>query len=400
MKPSKMLSSFMQAISEGLSKPMKGYVRDMLFGISVGRSTMLSEIGRSLGEEADLITTEMRLSRNLVNRNLDEDSMRERYLKAVSPFVQNAVVALDFSEIRKEYAEKQEWLCGIWDDTRKEKGHGYWLLNIEAIDGEHRHFPLWLEPFSQNAPGYKSQAAVVEAAIQKVAAHTGKNCVWVLDRGFDGASYIEILERAGLTYCVRQTGRRKVTADDGRPALTTEIAGKMETPHIGKWRVVEKGKEFPVLFRYGSARITFPSDGKTRQLIVVRIGKHHNPLMLLTNSMAHSVAAIEKIAIAYFKRWGIEEGTRLVKQIFDLENVRAMSFAGIRRVVLFAYLAYGFLCVFAKQAGKTALRLALRFYKSFTPKTPPHFIYYRLAHALAAIFLGEGPPGEFNGENV
>lgn len=44
MKPSKMLSSFMQALSEGFSKPMKGYVRDMLFGISVGRSTMLSEM--------------------------------------------------------------------------------------------------------------------------------------------------------------------------------------------------------------------------------------------------------------------------------------------------------------------------------------------------------------------
>lgn len=70
MKPSKMLSSFMQELSEGFSKPMKGYVWDMLFGISVGRSAMLSEIGRSLSEEADLITTEMRLSRNLESRHL------------------------------------------------------------------------------------------------------------------------------------------------------------------------------------------------------------------------------------------------------------------------------------------------------------------------------------------
>ena len=51
MKPSKMLASFMAMLSKGLSKPMTGYVRDMIFGISVGRSTMLSEIGRSLGEE-------------------------------------------------------------------------------------------------------------------------------------------------------------------------------------------------------------------------------------------------------------------------------------------------------------------------------------------------------------
>lgn len=399
MKPSNMLKEFLDKVSTGQTRPMTGYVRDMLFGISVGRSVMLSEIGRSLSEDADLITTEMRLSRNLANVNLDEAPIRERYLSTVEPFVQDAVVALDFSEIRKEYSEKQEWLCGIWDDTRKEQGIGYWLLNIEAIDGEGRHFPLWLEPFSQNAPGYESQQNVVKNGIRHVAAHTGKDCIWVLDRGFDGASYIGILESANLTYCVRQTGRRKVLTDTGRPALTSVIADTLETPHMGKWRNVSKGREYPMVFRYGYTRITFPADKITRTLIVVRIGSH-NPLMLLTNSAAHTPFEIHKIIVAYIKRWGIEEGTRLVKQIFDLENVRAMSYAGIRRIALFAYLAYGFLCLFAKQAGKTAVRLALRFYKSFNQNTPPHFIYYRLAHALAAILASDGPPGEFNAENV
>ena len=202
------------------------------------------------------------------------------------------------------------------------------------------------------------------------------------------------MERAGLTYCIRQTGRRKVLAEDGTPALTSDLAAKVEMQHMGTWRSVSKGREYPFAFRYGTMRITFPADGLTRQLIVVKV-RNHTPLMLLTNSAATSPIAISNLVIAYFKRWGIEEGTRLVKQVFDLENVRAMSFAGIRRIVLFAYLAYGFLCLFARKAGKTAMRLALRFYKSFTPNVPPHFIYYRLAHSLAAIFLGEGPPGEF-----
>jgi hypothetical protein len=398
MKPSKMLRGFLDKLVKGQTKPMMGYLRDMIFGISVGRSTMLSDIGRALGEESDLITTEMRLSRNLANRNLDEGTVRERYLGAVEPFVRDAVVALDFSEIRKEYARKQEWLCGIWDDTRGEKAYGYWILNIEAVDGERRHFPLWLEPFSQAAPGYKSQALIVENAIKQVAAHTGKNCIWVFDRGFDGSNYIEMVESFGLTYCIRQVGRRrKVVGEDGRPALTAEIAARTATPNLGQWHSVRKGREFPFFFRFGTTAVTFPSDGKTRQLIVVRIQGHKEPLMLLTNGRTNTIAATLKLIVAYFTRWGIEEGTRLVKQVFDLENVRAMSFAGVRRIVLFAYLAYGFLCLFAKKAGKTALRLALRFYKSFTPNVPPHFIYYRLAHALAAVFLSEGPPGEANG---
>jgi Transposase DDE domain len=393
MKVSKMMAEFSSKIGAGHSKPMMGYVREMLYGIATGRSTMLSDIGRSLGEDADLITTEMRLSRNLANRNLDDSAMRAHYLEAVKPFVADAVVALDFSEIRKDFSQKQEWLCDIWDNSVKEKAQGYWLLNIEAIDGEERHFPLWLEPFSQNAPEYKSQACTVENALRHVAAVTGKRCIWVLDRGFDGEKYIHMLEAAGVTYGIRQVGKRHVRTDTGRLASTAEIAATMETPHIGKWRAVSHGREYPMLFHYGSTRIEFPKDGTTRQLIVVRIAGHKNPLMILTNSLTRKPEAILKIAIAYFKRWGIEEATRLVKQVFELENVRAMSFAGIQRITLFASLAYGFLCLFAKRAGKTALALALRFYKSFTPNVPPHFIYYRLAHSLAAMLLCEGPPG-------
>ncbi len=390
MRPLKMLQAFTERVAIGQTKPMTGFIRDMLYGIATGRSTMLSEIGRALGEDADLITTEMRLSRNLANTNLRDSSMRKLYLQTVRPYIEDAVVALDFSEIRKEYSEKQEWLCGIWDDSRGEKARGYWLLNIEAIDGKGRHFPLWLEPFSQNAPEYKSQAKTVEDGIRQVRQYAGDRCIWVLDRGFDGASYIGILEANRLTYCVRQVGKRRVIGEDGRPALTAELAATVDTPHMGRWRVVRKGREYPTFFHYGSCLVTFPQDGKQRRLIVVRTGSQR-PLMLLTNELSAKPAAILWVVIAYFKRWGVEEGTRLVKQIFDLENVRAMSFAGIRRVVLFAYLAYGFLCLFARRAGKAAVRAVLRLYKSFMPDAPPHYIYYRLACAVAVALMRAGP---------
>src|SRR3990170_3650521 len=340
MQPSKALLGFTNELKEGQSKPMGGYLQDMVFGMTANHSTMLSEIGRALGEDADLITTEMRLSRNLANRNLKEDAIRGRYLSAVGPFIKDAVIALDFSEIRKDYSEKQEWLCDIWDNSKKEKARGYWLLNIEAVDSEGKHCPLWLEPFSQEADGYESQARVVKHGMERVAPHAGKDCVWVLDRGFDGAGYIQMLEEAGLTYCIRQVGKRTVISEDGEQRATAAIAGSLPTPHIGHWRHVSKGREYPVSFRYGSVLVTFPKDGKQRRLIVVRRNQFTKPMMLLTNSLSGSAL---RYVIAYLKRWGIEEGTRLVKQIFDLENVRAMSFAGIRRLTLFAYLAYGFL---------------------------------------------------------
>jgi len=386
MQPSKALKQFTDELGAGQSKPMGGYLKDMVSGIAMSHSAMLSEIGRTLEEDAKLITTEMRLSRNLANRNLNEDAIRWQYLAAVEPFVQDAVVALDFSEIRKDYSEKQEWLCDVWDNSRKEKARGYWLLNIEAIDGEGKNFPLWLEPFSQLAPGYESQAHVVKNGIEQVAPYVGKDCVWVLDRGFDGANYIGMLEEAGLTYCVRQVGKRTVRTEQGEQSSTTAIAEAMPTPHTGKWHTKSKGREYPVSFHYGSALITFPKDGKQRRLIVVRRSQFRKPMMLLTNSLSGSALPY---VIAYLKRWGIEEGTRLVKQIFDLENVRAMSFVGIRRLTLFAYLAYGFLCLFAKRIGKEGIRSVLKLYKSFGET--PHFLYYRLAQAVSLALLRAGP---------
>ena len=85
----------------------------------------------------------------------------------------------------------------------------------------------------------------------------------------------------------------------------------------------------------------------------------------------------------------MEAGIRLVKQIFDLENVRAISFMGIQRLTLFAYLAYGFVCLFARRAGKRSLQTALGAYKGFGET--PHFLYYRLGNAFALVFIRAGP---------
>ncbi len=80
----------------------------------------------------------------------------------------------------------------------------------------------------------------------------------------------------------------------------------------------------------------------------MRLPQSKAPLTLLTSSLADSPTAWLRIVIAYLKRWGVEKGVRLVKQIFDLENVRALSFAGIQRLTLFACLWFP---VFVCEAG-------------------------------------------------
>lgn len=69
-KVNEQLSPFTEILSEGLKKPKKKFIHQMLFGIQASRDIKLSEIARSLGEEIKLIKTEIRLHRNLKDNNL------------------------------------------------------------------------------------------------------------------------------------------------------------------------------------------------------------------------------------------------------------------------------------------------------------------------------------------
>ena len=44
----------------------------------------------------------------------------------------NAVLCLDLSDVRKEYAEKMEYLDQVWDGSEGEVHAGYWLCSVTA----------------------------------------------------------------------------------------------------------------------------------------------------------------------------------------------------------------------------------------------------------------------------
>jgi len=61
------LSKFSLAVSEGLTRPQRKFVHQilLLYGIQATQDVKLSSISRSLQEKVPLIKTEDRLSRNL-----------------------------------------------------------------------------------------------------------------------------------------------------------------------------------------------------------------------------------------------------------------------------------------------------------------------------------------------
>jgi hypothetical protein len=147
------LTKFCSELCAGLSRPLEKFSCQMLFGIQASQDVKLSNIARSLKEDIPLIETEKRLSRNLSADELEKE-LTPQLVRMGSQRVQlNTVLALDLSDIRKEYAQKMEYLATVRDGSRGELHQGYWLCDVTAAEvngSEIQEFPQNLKADSPN----------------------------------------------------------------------------------------------------------------------------------------------------------------------------------------------------------------------------------------------------------
>lgn len=106
----------------------------MLYGIQATQDVKLSSMSRSWQEKVPLIKTEDRLSRNLAAPALDTHLL-QRLAAMGSPRVSaRTVLCLDLSDVRKEYAQKMEYLDRVGDGSSGEVHQGYWLCEVTAAE--------------------------------------------------------------------------------------------------------------------------------------------------------------------------------------------------------------------------------------------------------------------------
>ena len=128
------LTKFSLELSEGLPRPLRKFVGQMLYGVQASQDVKLSNIARSFEEKIPLIKTEDRLSRNLADGGL-EIHLGQRLARLGSRRVEaNTVLCLDLSDVRKEYARKMEYLDRVYDGSTGEVHEGYWLCDVTAAE--------------------------------------------------------------------------------------------------------------------------------------------------------------------------------------------------------------------------------------------------------------------------
>ena len=157
----------------------------------------MSNIGRALRESIPLIRTEKRLSRNLKHAGLEAALTAELVRMGSTRVQKDTVLALDLSDIRKEYAQKMEHLAPVWDGSTGEVHSGYWLVDVTAAEvGGREIVPLCQKLFSAEAKEFVSENAEILSLIDRIRAHTEERGIWTMDRGGDRKKLLEaLLER-------------------------------------------------------------------------------------------------------------------------------------------------------------------------------------------------------------
>lgn len=340
------LKAFAQVLGAdpGIPKPTKRFLAEALYGMLKAQSVVVSRIARELKGTQPLLHRLQRLCYQLGNTRWDPMSCASSYLQwAKLEITPDTVLCADLGDICKKYAKKMPGLSLVWDGSDKGVKKGYCLAEIEAVRPDGRHLPLYLDVLSSRKASYVSQNHQMDLAIDFVVAHIERKGIWVMDRGFDDEKRFRFMDERRLSWVIRSQGKRHVERAEHShlkaQAVSAWAAGMrpvvdLNLRNAGKTRTLKAA----------AMSVVLPDRPDSAYSLVVVWAGRKNPWYLLSSLPALTPDAIRRIVAAYVARWGVEDAARVIKQCFDLENIRLLTFGGIRKMVWLALWAYAFLC--------------------------------------------------------
>jgi len=387
------LTKFSTELCDGLSRPQERFVGQMLFGIQASQDVKLSNIARSLKEEIPLIKTEDRLSRNLKAGELEAELTPQLVQLASQRVGANTVLCLDLSDIRKEYAQKMEYLAPVHDGSTGEVHTGYWLCDITGAEVNGSEIvPLYQKLYSAEAKEFTSENAEVLAGVDLARAHLEGRGIWAVDRGGDRKKLLEPLLDRQERFVIRSTGKRCVVDRKNIKRSVSELGARCRLRYQARIIKLQDGQEKTYDLRYGVEPIRLVGRDERLQLVVVA-GFGEEPMLLLTNALegARDSQSLWWIAQIYLTRWKIEETFRFVKQSYNLEDIRVMKYQRLKNLVVLVTAAAYFAATFLGQKMKLRilceklLIISQRFFGI------PPFRFYALAEGIQKILSQTSP---------
>jgi len=362
-------------------------------GILRSEGVLVTEIARQVQSDPDKLHGELKsLTNHLKSVKWDEDELKaqQEYIRYIAGEKKDRLVILtDTSDIAKKYAEKMENLGRIRDASLSMDfpviANGYHTFETYVRLGD-TVAPLLNFPFSLEDANTASMNHAIRVGYRTLReALPDTPTLFVEDRGFDSAENYAICGEFGHDFLVRQRGDRILyTANGSRMGSTLAVAERMELDHTARFFVKkdDERKSRKRLFDYDFKTVFLDNSGKKPySLIVVRRGAWI--MCLLTSIPVTNQYECEGLIRFYVLRWKVEESIRFVKSTINIESVRVLSFRAVKRLLMFAYWAMGFLGVLQLELPGRVLNELIRLGKP--RKFKVEFLFYRIIKGLKVL---------------
>jgi hypothetical protein len=379
------IAKFSQEISQDFKKPCQKFIRQIVFGIQAAKDVKLSSISRTLNETIPLIKTENRLSRHLSKYDFSGEIEKSILRKAGNRIGKETVLALDLSDIRKEFARKMEHLAIVYDgSTGNIHSPGYWLCSVfgAEVKGEEL-VPLYQELFSQKAEGFISENQRIIDAVGKVGRAVSNRGIWAIDRGGDREELLRYFLDEKLNFVIRLASLRNIYYQGELKNVLT-VARRCHLTEEIEVAFNRYGQEEKLKVKVGCRTIKLPFFAERGLTLVVIKGFGQEPMMLLTTLTGKTP---EEILETYLTRWKCEESFRFMKQTYHLEDVRVRSYQGLRNLACLVLAVFYFVSI---ELGKK-LKLHVLLHKIYAKAKRffgiPAFKHYAIADGIYACLI-------------
>lgn len=380
------IERFSGNLSVGLPKVSARMVREVIYGMQCRGSVLLSEIARALAEPICLKKTIERLGRQLGRPGVRHQIQKNLLEHAAPKIGRDTLLILDPTDLSKSYAKKMQYLGRVRDGSAKELRDGYWCCQVIAASRASAEvIPLYQELYSSEAPDFVSENHQLLEAIQAVSKATEGRGVWVIDRGGDRGVLFKALLDENLEFLIRL--RKDRTLRWRRQKLSVlEVAERVRLQHRETIAREDADSERVYELRFGATTVRLPGYEKRLHLVVIE-GFGQEPLMLLTTlKVTRSHKSRWRIVHSYLTRWRVEETIRFIKQSYQLEDIRLLTYERLRTMATLVIAVAYFACVVL---GKTAkLKLLAQHVLQAAQRIfgIPEFRFYALADGIKQLF--------------
>jgi hypothetical protein len=378
---------FSGKLSHSLPKVSRRFIEEMVYGIQSKQSVKLSEIARALNENIPLIKTINRLSRQLSREELWEKLTAGVLDLSKGIVKERTLLVIDISDISKSYAKQMEHLGRVRDGSRDEIREGYWTCQVIACEaGESEIIPLYHDLYSSAAPDFTSETEELKKAINMVSYSIDRQNqgVWVIDRGGDRRQLYDHLLTDNKHFIIRLKGDRHLIYK-GDKVIASNLADRCFCPFTGIVVREKQAEEKVYHISYGFCRVGLPDIPRPLFLLVVR-GFGDKPMMLLTDlPMRKNRNVLWKVVESYITRWRVEDTIRFIKQSYNLEDIRLLTYRRLQNMMALVLAAAYFASAYIGRMLKFRVFASILTQMAKRIFGIPDFRYYAIADGIKEL---------------